>query len=232
MKTKQSEDAVNRVFSAVLGRDKGRPILAAIDGVDGSGKTTFADRLALHLSRSGRQIIRASIDGFHNPRVVRYRQGRDSSRGYYEDSFNYKLLQQTLLDPLASGNLEYKEAAFDYITDTELELPWKKAKLDAILVMDGIFLLRPLLVGYWDVKVFLDVGFEVTVPRAVLRAQTGQSRQSEQEIVKAYADRYIPGQKLYFEESCPQQAADIVIDNTDFDNPVVLRSSFIGRQCT
>ncbi len=228
MTTKQNEDAVNHACSALLGYDKGRPILAAIDGVDGAGKTTFADRLALQLFKSGHQIIRASIDSFHNPKVVRYRQGRDSAKGYYEDSFNYKLLKQTLLDPLSSGNLEYKEAAFDYRTDTELGLPWKKAKLDAILVMDGIFLLRPSLIGYWDVKVFLDVGFEVTVPRAILRAQMEQSRQSEQEIVKSYADRYVPGQKLYFEESCPQQAADIVIDNSDFENPTVLRSSFVG----
>jgi len=45
----------------------GRAIVAT-DGVDGSGKTTFADALALPISRRGRAVIRASVDGFHNPR--------------------------------------------------------------------------------------------------------------------------------------------------------------------
>jgi pantothenate kinase-related protein Tda10 len=45
----------------------------AVDGVDGAGKTTFADELAACLVTCGRQIIRASVDGFHNPRAIRYR---------------------------------------------------------------------------------------------------------------------------------------------------------------
>src|SRR5687768_8892138 len=63
------------------------PLRVAIDGVDGVGKTTLANELVDPLRRRGRPVIRASIDGFHNPRSVRYRLGRSSPEGYYKDSF-------------------------------------------------------------------------------------------------------------------------------------------------
>jgi uridine kinase len=48
-----------------------RIVRVAIDGVDGAGKTTFANELAEVVGGLGRPVIRASVDGFHNPRVVR-----------------------------------------------------------------------------------------------------------------------------------------------------------------
>lgn len=57
------------------------PVRVAIDGPDAAGKTMLAD--------AGRQIVRASIDGFHRPRAERYRQGPLSPAGYYEDSLDH-----------------------------------------------------------------------------------------------------------------------------------------------
>src|SRR5690242_2540174 len=75
----------------------------AIDGVDGSGKTTFANELAEVVANLGRSVIRASVDGFHNPSVIRYARGRQSPVGFFEDSYNYALLEQYLLNPLSPG---------------------------------------------------------------------------------------------------------------------------------
>jgi hypothetical protein len=47
-----------------------------------------------------RSVIRASVDGFHNPRAVRYEGGRYSPEGYFENSYNYAALKQCFLDPL------------------------------------------------------------------------------------------------------------------------------------
>ncbi len=57
-----------------------------VDGVDGAGKTTFADELAGALAPSGRQIIRVCADDFLNPRDVRYLRGRSSPEGFFLDS--------------------------------------------------------------------------------------------------------------------------------------------------
>jgi len=49
-------------------------VRTAIDGPDAAGKTTLADELAVALRERGRDVIRASIDGFHRPRRERYRR--------------------------------------------------------------------------------------------------------------------------------------------------------------
>jgi len=222
----QADGLFNHLGEAILGYQKGSPILVGIDGVDASGKTTLADKLADRLEESSRQIIRASIDGFHNPKATRYRKGRNSPIGYYQDSFNHQLIIDELLRPLSSGDLKYKEAAFDYRIDDEVDVPSKKADKDAILIMDGIFLFRPELLDYWDIRIFLHVGFDVTVPRAIERARDRESLSSVQEIIDQYSSRYVPGQKLYFQEAAPQEEADILIDNTDCENPIIVRTSF------
>ena len=226
------DDLLTDVSETILDYRKGLPLLVGIDGIDAAGKTTLADGLANRLQESHRQIIRASIDGFHNPRAIRYRKGRNSPAGYYRDSFNYRSVISQLLAPLKSGDLRYREVVFDYRTDEEVDVPHKNADKDAILVMDGIFLFRPELLNYWDIKIFLDVGFDVTLKRAIQRARDLGSSDSEQEIVDVYSRRYIPGQKLYFQEAAPWEKADILVDNTSYDNPVITRSTFrqgLGR---
>ncbi len=96
----------------------------AIDGVDGAGKTHFADELGEVLRASGRSVIRASVDGFHNPRSIRYRLGRDSPEGFFHDSYDYEQLKAALLDPLSPGGSgHYRTAVFDHRSDRPVSAP-------------------------------------------------------------------------------------------------------------
>ena len=52
---------------------------------------------------------------------------------------------------------------FDYRSDRAVEPPIRVASIDAVLLFDGVFLLRPELEGLWDVTVWVDVPFEITV---------------------------------------------------------------------
>ncbi len=192
------------------------PIRVGVDGVDAAGKTYLADELAQHIQ--GRNVIRASIDGFHNPREYRYRKGRLSPEGYYYDSFNTQKMIDILLEPLGpSGSLEYKTAYFDYRTNSPIDVSAQNAATDDILIVDGIFLFRPELLNFWDMKIFVDVPFSITVPRAVIRDGEGD----ESETREQYEKRYVPGQVLYFDDANPKEQADIVIDNSDFENPSI-----------
>jgi len=99
----------------ITGVARPHPVRVAIDGVDGVGKTTLADDLVDPLRRRQVPVIRASIDGFHNPRSVRYRLGRSSPIGYFRDSFNHDALTAGLLRPLGPGGSgSYRRAVFDY----------------------------------------------------------------------------------------------------------------------
>ena len=198
------------------------PLRVGIDGVDGAGKTFLADELSQVLPSV--EVVRASIDSFHNPRAVRYQRGRESAEGYYRDSFNLDLATRFLLQPLGpDGSLEYRTAAFDHRTDAAVDSPLRQAPKNAVLLMDGVFLFRPELVNYWDLKIFLDADFGSTVPRAVQRDVVNSGGKSVEEITARYQMRYVEGQKLYFREAHPKEVADIVIDNTDFENPRIVR---------
>ncbi|HEY9840522.1 MAG TPA: hypothetical protein V6D23_08720, partial [Candidatus Obscuribacterales bacterium] len=178
----------------------------AIDGVDGAGKTTFADQLAALISPL-RTVIRAGVDGFHQPRALRYSRGRTSPEGFYLDSYDYPGLIAALLAPLSPGGSgHYRSALFDHHSDSPVALPPATASPDAILLFDGIFLHRPELIGFWDFSIFLEVDFAVSIPRG---AQRGMG---SPDPAAASNRRYIEGQKLYLQACQPQRHASLVID--------------------
>lgn len=214
------KELVKHLANIIMAAKIRHPLRVGVDGVDASGKTTLADSLADYLKSINANIIRASIDDFHNPRAVRYAKGRNSAEGYYKDSFNNKAIIDNLLAPLGeNGDLKYKTAVFDFKTDSEVVLPLETAKPDSILIMDGVFLFRPELAGYWDLKIFLEADFKITVDRA--KKRDGYLLGSENEIIEKYEKRYVPGQKMYFKEAKPQEKSDIIIDNSDFKSPVI-----------
>jgi uridine kinase len=194
------------------------PTRVGIDGVDASGKTTLGDELAEVVAGGGGQVVRASLDGFHRPREQRYRLGPDSPSGYYQDSFDYPALRRVLLDPLGpGGSRRYLRAVFDYRVEQPLSLPWEIADRGAVLIFDGVFLLRPELQGCWDLTVFLEVPFAEVLRRACRRDRTAMG--SAAAVERRYRARYLPAQERYLEECRPSIRADLVMDNSNPSRP-------------
>ena len=193
----------------------------AIDGVDGAGKTTFADELGTLVAARGRPVIRASVDGFHNPRAVRYRRGRHSPEGFFEDSYNYAALKQYLLDPLSPGGSRmYRRAIFDHVTDGIVLADDLEAPLSSVLLIDGIFLHRPELRTYWDASVFLRTDFAVSVARCASRDG------SSPDPAAPSNRRYVEGQRLYLQSCQPETKATFVIDYNDLSAPSLVSEQF------
>lgn len=189
----------------------------AITGVDGAGKTRLADDLAAHLHAVGIACIRISIDGFHNPRSLRYRLGSQSPEGFYRDSFNLDEFKRLVLDPLSpGGDMRYREAIFDHRTDRAVTSEPKQASAPAALIVDGIFLLMHELSGYWDLSVLLDVEFEQSFQRMALRDGCPPDPLAEENR------RYREGQMLYIAECRPQDRADLVVEYSEFDRPQIV----------
>jgi len=187
---------------------KGRAIVA-VDGLDGAGKTRFADALAEQLGIGHRAVFRASIDDFHWPRARRYARGRDSAEGFYRDSYDYETFKRVLVEPFRAGWIgSFVLKAFDLKRDVPFEPVWSSGPKDAILVVDGIFLNRPELRGLWNYSIWLEVDPEVTAERMLERDGEG-----------ANAERYTGGQALYLTESKPKELATAIVDNNDYDHP-------------
>jgi uridine kinase len=190
--------------------------MVAIDGVDGAGKTRFADDLAARLEADGQVAVRVGIDGFHNPRARRYARGKDSPEGFFRDSYNLDELRGSLLFPARIG-MPFKTAIFDERRDRPMAVNPLIVPLPAVLVFDGLFLNRPELRDEWDLSVFLDVSFEVSFAR--LAARDGRDPNPEAPANR----RSLEAQQLYFKECRPQKSADVLIDYTDFDVPFLMR---------
>ena len=97
--------------------------------------------------------------------------------------------------------------------------------MDAILLFDGVFLLRPELIQYWDFSIFVDVDFDVSVPRAAARdLSQSWEKFTPQSVLAKYNQRYVPGQKIYLAQAGPKEKADVVIKNNEFENPELIIS--------
>jgi uridine kinase len=221
----ERSDVLAELTRLIITVDCLHPVRVAIDGVDASGKTTLAGELAVALQHAARPVIRASIDAFHNPRGIRYRAGGESPNGYYRDSFDADALKLLLLVPLGpGGDRIYRTSAFNFRTDSPAPAPPLQALPGSILLFDGVFLLRPDLVEFWDFKIFVHADFDVILRRALLRDRDLFG--TPEEIEARYRARYIPGQKIYLEQCDPQSHADVIVKNNDPLRPELRFSPF------
>jgi uridine kinase len=209
---------IEEITQVILNMQSAFVTRVAIDGVDGAGKTMFGDELGRTLETWGAKVIRASVDGFHHSRSVRYRRGRYCPEGFYRDSYDYTTLKQALLDPLSPGGSgQYVPAVFDHTSDSVVSLSWRQAAVGDILIFDSIFAHRPELSGYWDLSVYLDVSFEKSIER--LGKREGGPIDPHVPLNR----RYIEGQKLYFQECAPADHATVVVDNSELATPRIIR---------
>ena len=159
----------------------------ALVGIDGVD-TSGKTTLADTLARLvPRPVLRVAVDDFHRPPEVRYRRGRRSPEGCYRDTFDHDAIRERVLSSIG----------------------------DHVVLVDGVFLLRPELDVGWDLTVHLRVPDEEVLRRAAVRDGAGR--------LDLYRERYLPAQRIYEQECRPADRADVLLDNGDPRAPVVLR---------
>ncbi|WP_163100014.1 hypothetical protein [Peribacillus alkalitolerans] len=207
-------DLVDRILDV-----KGtHPIKVGVSGITASGKTTLANEIAEEILVRKKNAIRASIDYFHNPRAIRYKQGKDSAIGYYEDAHDYEAFREKLLLPLCpGGNLYYHTVSLDLATDKYVRTEPKRATKDMVFIIDGTFLFKKDLIKLYDFKIFVKTDFEIARNRGALREQHNFGGYDKAESI--FINRYHAASKLYIDQHLPERIADIVINNNDFDDP-------------
>jgi len=192
----------------------GRPLLVAIDGPDGAGKTRFADALAQVLLDDGREVRRTGIDHFLHPSAHRYAHGR-TGQTVWERSFDTDVVRRRVLEPWLVGE-PFLPSALNPTDDVPTDAAPEPVPPNGVLVFDGVFCQKPELVNYWDLVVFLDAEDLERVRRMSVRDA------SSPDPTHPSQERYLHAQRIYRETCDPLGNADVVIDNTDWSAPRIV----------
>lgn len=221
-------EVLDRLTAGLLAVRPGERAVVGLDGVDGAGKTVLGRELAA-LVAPHREVRRASVDGFHRPAALRYARGRTADT-FYRDQYDHEAIRRRLVEPFRAG-LPWTRAVHDVEREVTLdEAPLPAAGPAALLLVDGIFLHRPQLVDLWDATVFVEVPFEVSVPRG--NARFGELTARAADPASEDNARYVGGQRRYLAEVSPAARATWVLDNTDLAAPVLTigqRGAWPGR---
>ncbi|MGF9875656.1 hypothetical protein ABEX28_23560 [Bacillus tropicus] len=212
---------IKEIIDRILTLKLNHPIRVGVSGITASGKTTFANELAEEIKKRGLPVTRASIDDFHNPRLIRYAQGKKSAKGYYEDAHDYTAFKERLLKPLGpNGNLQYETISHNLITDIPVYNEPLMAQPNMVLIVDGTFLLKKDIEYLFDYKIFVDTNFEIARKRGAKRET--EAFGSYKEAEKMFLNRYHAACKMYIEEHNPKDCADVVFRNSDLAKPELI----------
>jgi phosphoglycolate phosphatase-like HAD superfamily hydrolase/uridine kinase len=193
-------------------KQKDKPWIIGISGIDGAGKSTFAGSLEAFLNSKSYPTQAIHLDDFHNPQAIRY-SGEDQADNYYNKSFNVNLIVEKLLKPIREkSHLAANLTVLNLDTDKYDTARKYAIDQDTIVIFEGVFLFRKEMAPYIDYKIFLDIPFEESKIRAIQR--------DPQAIVTKYDVKYLPAQVKYLKAYPPLRTADMIIDNTIWEYPL------------
>ncbi|MCU1426590.1 MAG: hypothetical protein JWL83_590 [Actinomycetia bacterium] len=199
-----------------------RRLRIAIDGLTAAGKTSLGHELAHGLARRGRPVLRASLDDFKRPWRERHLYDRESAEGYYRNAFDCEAACRLLLDrssPTADGLVAL--CSIDPLTQIDHSEVKTAMPANAVLIVDGVFAYRPEINSYWDLRVWVEIDAELSVRRGMERDADMVGDADEAEAL--HRDRYLAGELLYMNDVDPTSFVEVIVDNTDFDRPRLVR---------
>jgi uridine kinase len=125
---------------------------------------------------------------------------------------------RVLLDPLGpGGNRSFQRAVYDNQTDRAVSEPQTTAPVDAVLIFECVFLMRPELIDRWDLRIFVCTAFEETVARA--RVRDAALYGGPDDVERRFRSRYLPSQQLYLDTVRPTDHVDIIVHNDEPERP-------------
>jgi uridine kinase len=198
-----------------LRRDRGDPVLIAIDGPSGSGKSTVAATLAAALDS-----VVVSGDDFFAAEITAAEWEARSPAARARDAIDWLRLRLEALEPLRSGRVA-KWHPFDFAAGERpdgtyaLAIDLVQREPAAVIILDGAYSARPELADLVDLSVLIDV------PAAV-RRQRLAARETPA-FLAAWHARWDAAECFYFTHVRPATTFDVVVDGIG-PGPAVLTS--------
>jgi uridine kinase len=192
--------------------------IVAIDGIDGSGKSTFAKNLAVSLADQDCKSVIISVDDFRRP-IAWDTLTIPEVDAYYDAYYDLELAEQCLRAFLA-GECHVTIPRYDLSTeriDGTRRLDFTDAQ---VAIVEGVFPLRIPSVRT-GLLVFLAVS--PTEARRRIIARDMKKGRTKAETERRIDRRYFSAQQRYHHAFDPPGRADVVIANETPASPQVTR---------
>lgn len=191
--------------------------IITIDGIDGSGKSTFARTLHAALAAAGHAPVLFRVDDFR--RKVAWTTP-DAEAGLYYDAYYDLARCDACLGAFVDGAPSVAIPIYDVVAE-RVTGEQTVALADAeVAVVEGVFPLRLPRVAA-GILVYLEAS-EAEARRRIVARDVDKGRAVE-EIHRRIDRRYFPSQHRYHRELDPRGRADIVVDNEDPRAPRVVK---------
>ena len=181
-------------ISTLLSISPAAPVLVALDGRCGSGKTTLAAQLA----RQFPQSITVHTDDFYLPpasRVANWEQIPCAN-------MDLERLRAQVLTPARAGQaIPYRA----YSCRAGAYLPEQCFAPQPLVIVEGSYSHHPSLAPYYDIRIFVTCSPD---------EQARRLRKREGERYSNFVERWIPLEEGYFAKFQIEQTVDFILDTT------------------
>lgn len=188
---------------------KERPLLVAIDGLSGAGKTTLVKKLENELIKDKCKAIIIHIDDHIVERNKRYNTGYEEWYEYYYLQWDIKMLTSTFFEMLYNNSNKLTLPFYNKSTDT-ISTKQINVTSDSIVIIEGIFLQRKEWRSFYDYIIYIDCPRDSRYERVLKRDSYIGDYQA---ILTKYKRRYWLGEEHYLNIENPIEKADKIYDD-------------------
>ena len=178
-------------------RSINRPFVVGINGIDCSGKTTFAKSVSKYFTHHKIENDHLDIDNFNNPAIESETYKAFVSGSWGEEDLN-----------------KYYELIINYSDAIRAVSEYKKKY--PLVILEGIFIYKPQLADLFDLKIYLDIDISLGRKRFAKRRSLKQDKRP----FDIYDEIWMLSHIRYESEVHPKQIGNLVIDYNDESKPV------------
>jgi len=179
-------------------RSINQSFVIGINGIDCSGKTTFAKFVSKYFTHYKIENVCLDIDNFNNPAIE-----SGTYKAFVSGSWDEEDLDK------------YYELIINFCDATRAVSESKKKY--SLVILEGIFIYKPQLVDIFDLKIYLDIDISLGRKRFAKR----RSIKRDKRPFDIYDEIWMLSHLRYESEVHPKRISDLVIDYNAESQPVL-----------